>query len=171
MHDLNNEATVNWQGLEVWSCAIYLVPMLNRPLSLDDLLCFALYAANNAMGRLYRPLLSQHGLTYPQYLVLVALWQCDGQKVSDLGGALNLESNTLTPLLKRMEKSDLIQRRRNPEDERSVIVSLAAKGLALQKEAAPISRCILDAAGDDIAELIELRDKIQNLTERLNAKG
>ena len=70
-----------------------------------------------------------------------------------------------------MEKSDLIQRRRNPEDERSVIVSLAAKGLALQKEAAPISRCILDAAGDDIAELIELRDKIQNLTERLNAKG
>lgn len=145
--------------------------MIDRCLSLDDLLCFALYSANNAMGRLYRPLLSQHGLTYPQYLVLVALWQRNDQKVNDLGGALNLESNTLTPLLKRMEAADLVTRKRNPKDERSVIVSLAAKGLALQKEAATISRCILDAAGDDLTDLISLRDKIQELAERLNAKG
>ena len=145
--------------------------MMHQSLCLDDLLCFALYSANNAMGRLYRPLLSQYGLTYPQYLVLVALWQHDGQKVNDLGSALNLESNTLTPLLKRMEAADLITRKRNPEDERSVIVSLAAKGLALQNEAATISRCILEAAGDDLADLISLRDKIQELALRLNAKS
>ncbi|WP_083095724.1 MarR family winged helix-turn-helix transcriptional regulator [Pseudophaeobacter leonis] len=143
--------------------------MLDRALSLDELLCFALYSANNAMGRLYRPILAQHGLTYPQYLVLVALWQRDGQKVNDLGAALTLESNTLTPLLKRMEAAELVQRRRNPEDERSVIVSLTAKGRGLQQEAAGISRCILAAAGDDVADLIDLRSKIQQLATRLNA--
>ncbi|MCD9147234.1 MarR family winged helix-turn-helix transcriptional regulator [Pseudophaeobacter flagellatus] len=141
--------------------------MIDRPLSLDDLLCFALYSANNAMGRLYRPLLARHGLTYPQYLVLVALWQRDGQKVTDLGVALNLESNTLTPLLKRMEQAGLVQRQRSQEDERSVIVTLAAKGRGLEKAAAEISRCILEAAGEDVAELIRLRDRIQTLTARL----
>eukprot|EP00918_Siedleckia_nematoides_P075074 GHVU01164181.1.p1 GENE.GHVU01164181.1~~GHVU01164181.1.p1 ORF type:complete len:146 (+),score=18.64 GHVU01164181.1:105-542(+) len=145
--------------------------MLDRFLTLDELLCFALYSANNAMGRLYRPILAQHGLTYPQYLVLVALWQRDGQKVNDLGAALNLESNTLTPLLKRMEAAGLVLRRRNPEDERSVVVTLAPKGQALQQEAAGISRCILAAAGDDAADLIELRDKIQQLATRLNGPG
>lgn len=142
--------------------------MIDRALTLDELLCFALYSANNAMGRLYRPLLARHGLTYPQYLVLVALWQGDAQKVNDLGAALNLESNTLTPLLKRMEAADLVQRRRNPQDERSVIVSLTTKGRALEAEAAEISRCILQASGDDLADLIELRTKIQQLAERLN---
>lgn len=145
--------------------------MLDRALTLDELLCFALYSANNAMGRLYRPILAQHGLTYPQYLVLVALWQRDGQKVNDLGTALNLESNTLTPLLKRMEAAELVSRRRNIEDERSVIVTLAPKGQVLQQEAAGISRCILAAAGDDVADLIELRCKIQELATRLNASG
>ncbi|WP_417700249.1 MarR family winged helix-turn-helix transcriptional regulator [Pseudophaeobacter sp.] len=141
--------------------------MIDRPLSLDDLLCFALYSANNAMGRLYRPLLAPHGLTYPQYLVLVALWQRDGQKVTDLGAALNLESNTLTPLLKRMEQAGLVQRQRSQEDERSVIVTLTSKGRELEKAAAEISRCILEAAGEDVAELIRLRDRIQTLTARL----
>ncbi|MEP2717410.1 MarR family transcriptional regulator [Pseudophaeobacter sp.] len=145
--------------------------MLDRALHLDELLCFALYSANNAMARLYRPLLARHGLTYPQYLVLVALWQRDGQKVNDLGAALNLESNTLTPLLKRMEAAELLQRRRNPEDERSVIVSLTDRGGALQQEAAGISRCILEASGEDMAELIALRDRIQTLATRLKASG
>jgi DNA-binding MarR family transcriptional regulator len=143
--------------------------MLDRALTLDELLCFALYSANNAMGRLYRPILAQYGLTYPQYLVLVALWQRDGQKVNDLGAVLSLESNTLTPLLKRMETAQLVQRCRNPEDERSVIVSLTAQGRALQQEAAGISRCILAASGDDVADLIDLRSKIQQLATRLNA--
>lgn len=145
--------------------------MLDRALTLDELLCFALYSANNAMGRLYRPLLAQHGLTYPQYLVLVALWQRDGQTVNELGVALNLESNTLTPLLKRMEAAELVQRRRNPKDERSVIVTLTAKGSGLEQEAAEISRCILDAAGDEIADLIELRHRVQELASRLNGAG
>lgn len=141
--------------------------MLDRALTLDELLCFALYSANNAMGRLYRPLLAQRGLTYPQYLVLVALWQRDGQKVSDLGADLNLESNTLTPLLKRMETAELLQRRRNPKDERSVVVTLTDKGRALESEAAEISRCILAASGDEVADLIELRDRVQELADRL----
>ena len=143
--------------------------MLDRALTLDELLCFALYSANNAMGRLYRPLLAKHGLTYPQYLVLVALWQQDGQKVNDLGAALTLESNTLTPLLKRMEAAGLLQRRRNPEDERSVIVSLTEQGKALENEAREISSCILKAAGDDLAELISLRDRVQVLAKRLQS--
>ena len=141
--------------------------MLDRALTLDELLCFALYSANNAMGRLYRPLLAQHGLTYPQYLVLVALWQRDGQKVSDLGADLNLDSNPLTPLLKRMETAELLQRRRNPKDERSVVVTLTDKGRALESEAAEISRCILAASGDEVADLIELRDRVQELADRL----
>lgn len=145
--------------------------MLDRALTLDELLCFALYSANNAMGRLYRPLLARHGLTYPQYLVLVALWQRDGQKVNDLGAALSLESNTLTPLLKRMEAADLVQRRRNPEDERSVIVTLSPKGRQLEQDAADISRCILSAAGEEMSDLIELRDRIQELAQRLNGAG
>ncbi|EBA14666.1 transcriptional regulator, MarR family protein [Roseobacter sp. SK209-2-6] len=142
--------------------------MLDRALTLDELLCFALYSANNAMGRLYRPLLAKHGLTYPQYLVLVALWQQDGRKVGDLGLALTLETNTLTPLLKRMEVAGLLQRHRNPEDERSVIVSLTAKGKALEETAAEISRCIVASAGDDLVELIALKERIQVLAKRLH---
>ena len=91
------------QDIAKKSRAIYIGGMLDRALTLDELLCFSLYSANHAMGRLYRPLLARFDLTYPQYLVLVALWQQDGRKVSDLGAELQLESNTLTPLLKRME--------------------------------------------------------------------
>ena len=123
------------------------------------------------MGRLYRPLLARFDLTYPQYLVLVALWQRDGRKVSALGAELQLESNTLTPLLKRMEAAGLIRRARNPEDERSVIVTLTDKGRGLEGEAAEISNCILAAADADIAELAELRDRLHRLTARLREAG
>lgn len=145
--------------------------MLDRALTLDELLCFSLYSANHAMGRLYRPLLARFDLTYPQYLVLVALWQQDGRKVSDLGAVLQLESNTLTPLLKRMEAAGLIRRARNPQDERSVIVTLTDKGQSLEAEAADISNCILAAADADLAELAELRDRLHRLTERLREAG
>ncbi len=123
------------------------------------------------MGRLYRPLLARFDLTYPQYLVLVALWQQDGRKVSDLGAELQLESNTLTPLLKRMEAAGLISRARNPQDERSVIVTLTDKGRALEGEAAGISNCILAAADADLVELAELRDRLHRLTARLREAG
>lgn len=145
--------------------------MTDQTMTLDDHLCFALYSANHAMGRLYRPLLSKLGLTYPQYLVLIALWDQDARKVNDLGADLSLESNTLTPLLKRMEAGGLVVRRRNPKDERSVIVSLTDLGRALEVQSAEISRCILETAGNDAKELIDLRDRIRVLADRLRAAG
>ena len=142
---------------------------MDRTLKIDDLLCFSLYSANHALTRLYRPLLAPLGLTYPQYLVLVALWEQDEQKVSDLGKRLDLETNTLTPLLKRMESAGYLTRRRNPEDERSLIVSLTDKGQALQAKAQEISTCVIDAMGGDLNELIELRDWVNALRARLDS--
>ncbi|MDE4305036.1 MarR family transcriptional regulator [Phaeobacter gallaeciensis] len=142
---------------------------MDRTLKIDDLLCFSLYSANHALTRLYRPLLAPLGLTYPQYLVLVALWEQDEQKVSDLGKRLDLETNTLTPLLKRMEGAGYLSRRRNPEDERSLIVSLTDKGQALQAEAQEISTCVIEAMGGDLNELIELRDRVNALRARLDS--
>lgn len=142
---------------------------MDRTLKIDDLLCFSLYSANHALTRLYRPLLAPLGLTYPQYLVLVALWEQDEQKVSDLGKRLDLETNTLTPLLKRMESAGYLTRRRNPEDERSLIVSLTDKGQALQAEAQEISTCVIEAMGGDLNELIELRDRVNALRARLDS--
>ena len=142
---------------------------MDRTLKIDDLLCFSLYSANHALTRLYRPLLAPLGLTYPQYLVLVALWEQDEQKVSDLGKRLDLETNTLTPLLKRMEGAGYLSRRRNPEDERSLIVSLTDKGQGLQAEAQEISTCVIEAMGGDLNELIELRDRVNALRARLDS--
>ena len=142
---------------------------MDQTLKIDDLLCFSLYSANHALTRLYRPLLAPLGLTYPQYLVLVALWEQDEQKVSDLGKRLDLETNTLTPLLKRMESAGYLTRRRNPEDERSLIVSLTDKGQALRAEAQEISTCVIEAMGGDLNELIELRDRVNALRARLDS--
>jgi DNA-binding MarR family transcriptional regulator len=122
---------------------------MDQMLKIDDLLCFSVYSANHALTRLYRPLLAPLGLTYPQYLVLVALWENDAQKVGDLGKRLDLETNTLTPLLKRMESAGYLTRRRNPEDERSLIVTLTDKGQALRAEARHISTCVIEAMGGD----------------------
>ena len=85
---------------------------------LNDLVCFAVYSANNAFNRFYKPIMAELGLTYPQFLVLMALWEEDGQGVGQLGERLGLESNTLTPLLKRMETAGVIERRRDRADER-----------------------------------------------------
>ncbi|MGR3761134.1 MarR family winged helix-turn-helix transcriptional regulator [Roseobacteraceae bacterium NS-SX3] len=142
---------------------------MDRMLKIDELLCFALYSASHALTRLYRPLLEPLGLTYPQYLVLVALWEEDGQSVRALGGRLQLDSNTLTPLLKRMEAAGHVTRKRNPGDERSVIVSLTAKGRALEEKARGISGCVIDAMGGDLDELIDLRDRIDALRSRLGS--
>lgn len=138
---------------------------------LDDLLCFALYSAHNAMGRLYRPLLTRLGLTYPQYLVLVALWQQDDRRVSDLGADLVLESNTLTPLLKRMETAGLVDRRRDTADERSVRVTLTPAGRALEAEAGQITACLLDRAGGLPEDVAALTRRIRVLADQLNRAG
>ena len=116
-------------------------------LRLDNQLCFALYGAANRMTRLYRPMLDALGLTYPQYLAMLVLWERSPQTVGALGDALDLDSSTLTPLLKRLEAGGLVERRRDPEDERRVIVALTGKGRALRDQAAAIPEqmiCALD---------------------------
>jgi DNA-binding MarR family transcriptional regulator len=104
-------------------------------LKLDNQLCFSIYAASRAITRAYRPILDRYGLTYPQYLVLLILWETDGLSVNEIGGRLYLDSGTLTPLLKRMESAGYIERRRGKEDERTVEIHLTQRGLALQEEA------------------------------------
>ncbi len=134
-----------------------------------EMICFALYSANHAMQRVYQPLLAPLGLTYPQFLVLLVLWREDGQSVGDLGRALQLESNTLTPLLKRMEAQGLVARARGTEDERVVLVTLTEKGRALEAEADGVSACIFDACGVALEELRALRDQVTGLRDRLRA--
>lgn len=141
--------------------------MTDTPAGTRNLLCFALYSANHAMHRLYRPLLAPLGLTYPQYLVLVSLWARDGQRVGDLGQELGLETNTLTPLLKRMAESGLVARTRSTEDERVVTVSLTDKGRAMEPEAARITACIFEASGLSVDEIRDLRDRVNALRTRI----
>ncbi|MBK1782739.1 MarR family winged helix-turn-helix transcriptional regulator [Prauserella cavernicola] len=136
---------------------------------LDDQVCFALYAASRAVTALYRPLLDDLGLTYPQYLVLLALWERDELTVTDLGRSLQLDSGTISPLLKRLEKLELVRRERRSDDERSVRVALTERGDALRAKAVPLPGLVGDAMGLDGAELDELRDTLRELTESVNA--
>jgi MarR family transcriptional regulator, organic hydroperoxide resistance regulator len=138
-------------------------------LPVSDMICFSLYSATHAMQAAYKPLLDQIGLTYPQYLVLTALWQTDGQSVGQIGQTLQLESNTLTPLLKRMEGQGLVTRSRSREDERQVMVSLTEAGQALQTRAAHIPACILEKSGMTLQALTALRDQINALRGHLRA--
>ena len=133
----------------------------------SDMICFALYSATHAMQHAYKPLLEAFGLTYPQYLVLVALWGSDGQTVGQLGQALQLESNTLTPLLKRMEAQGLVARARDAKDERQVRVSLSTAGREMQARAAGIPGCILERSGMSLAGLTALRDQVNALRDQL----
>ena len=130
-------------------------------------ICFALYSATHAMQRVYQPMLAPLGLTYPQYLVMSCLWDQDGRTVGDLGRMLELESNTLTPLLKRMEAQGLLTRARSTTDERQVQITLTDKGRALQDEVDPISRCFFEACGLPMQDLTDLRDQITGLRDRL----
>ncbi|APG48665.1 MarR family winged helix-turn-helix transcriptional regulator [Phaeobacter porticola] len=135
----------------------------------SDLLCFAIYSANHALTRLYRPLLAPLGLTYPQYLVLISLNHHDRQTISALGDRLDLETNTLTPLLKRMEAAGLLSRVANPEDDRSRILQLSDQGRELVGKAGEISACAAATMGGDLEELFDLRDRINALRARLGA--
>jgi DNA-binding MarR family transcriptional regulator len=116
-------------------------------LLLDDQLCFALYAASRAVTARYRPLLDELGLTYPQYLVMLVLWEQDSLSVRDLGSALHLESSTLSPLLKRLEANGLLRRERRPDDERSVAIRLTGAGARLRDRAGAVPVAIGDAMG------------------------
>jgi MarR family transcriptional regulator, organic hydroperoxide resistance regulator len=139
------------------------------PMPLSDMICFSLYSATHAMQAAYKPLLDAIGLTYPQYLVLTALWQSDGQTVGQIGQTLQLESNTLTPLLKRMEAQGLLTRARSSSDERQVVIRLSPQGQALQARAAHIPACILEKSGMTLPQLTALRDQINLLRGQLRA--
>jgi DNA-binding MarR family transcriptional regulator len=132
-----------------------------------DMLCFALHSAAHAMHAAYAPLLEPLGLTYPQYLVLSALQTSDSPTVGELGASLRLESNTLTPLLKRMEASGWVRRQRDPMDERQVRVSLTDAGRAMALRAADVPRAFAERTGLSRTELADLRDVLVGLRERL----
>ena len=136
-------------------------------LLLDNQLCFALYSTSLAMTRVYKPLLDALGLTYPQYLAMLVLWEKDGLMVSELGERLYLDSGTLTPLLKRLESSGLIARLRDVQDERRVHITLTAAGRKLKATAAHIPGCILSASQCSLPELTTLTQQVQALRQRL----
>jgi DNA-binding MarR family transcriptional regulator len=134
---------------------------------LEDQLCFALYAASRAMTARYRPLLDAVGLTYPQYLVMMLLWEEDNQTVGQLGARLSLDSGTLSPLLKRLTTAGLVTRHRRVEDERSVAIALTDAGRALQEKAGAISEEIICALDLDREEFADLKAKLNLVTERV----
>lgn len=138
-------------------------------LALDNQLCFALYSASLEMTKLYRPLLEPLNLTYPQYLVMLVLWEKSGLPVKELGAQLHLDSGTLTPLLKRLEKIEYISRTRNPKDEREVIVTLTTKGQALQQEARKVPVGVACALGLDFPSFAQLLNQVKDARERINA--
>ena len=135
--------------------------------ALDDQLCFALYAASRAVTARYRPMLDQLGVTYPQYLVLMLLWEEDGQTVGQLGTRLALDSGTLSPLLKRLTAAGLVTRHRRADDERSVSVRLTDAGRALQGPACAISAEMIDTLALDKEQFAELKGQLRLITERV----
>jgi DNA-binding MarR family transcriptional regulator len=151
-------------------------PDIDRLLKLDNQFCFALYSASLAMTKSYKPLLEHLGLTYPQYLAMLILWEQDGILVKDIGVRLFLDSGTLTPLLKRLESAGLIERKRDTVDERQVRITLTENGRALKCKAHQVPLQVLCASGQTPELLTELRatlssirdDLIRNTTTELN---
>jgi DNA-binding MarR family transcriptional regulator len=142
-------------------------PSTDDSLQLGEFLCFALYSAGHAFTRVYAPLLAGLGLTYPQYLAMVVLWEQDDQTVGQLGEKLFLESSTLTPLLKRLEAMGHVRRARDPADERQVRVRLTDQGRALREKARDIPRCILEASGLSVQEGRRLLGEVTRLRDSL----
>ncbi|WP_043794537.1 MarR family winged helix-turn-helix transcriptional regulator [Pseudarthrobacter chlorophenolicus] len=135
---------------------------------LDRQVCFALYSASRAATAVYRPVLEELGLTYPQYLVMLVLWEDEPRGVKDLGQELGLDSGTLSPLLKRLEALGLVERRRSGDDERRVAVHLTPAGKDLSSKAGAIPQRLADAAGLTAGELEQLRGTLSKLTAALH---
>ncbi|WP_194837162.1 MarR family winged helix-turn-helix transcriptional regulator [Nocardia sp. XZ_19_369] len=140
-------------------------------LTLDEQICFPLYAASRAMTAVYRPKLERLGLTYPQYLVMLALWEQDGRSVGEVCQALALDSGTLSPLLKRLEAAGLVQRRRSAADERRVDIQLTERGRELRAHARDIPAEMAAACGLSMDEFLALRETLRRLTAALAASG
>jgi DNA-binding MarR family transcriptional regulator len=133
------------------------------PIPLDDQLCFSVYAASIAINRAYKPMLDSLGITYPQYLVLSALWEEDGRTIGAIAERLDLEPSTITPLVKRLEQAALLARRRNPEDERQVHVTLTAKGKAMRARTACLNEALLARSGLTVDQLVALNQQVRAL--------
>jgi DNA-binding MarR family transcriptional regulator len=138
-------------------------------LALDRQLCFALYAASRATTAVYRPLLDELGLTYPQYLVMLVLWERDGRGVREIGAELDLDTGTLSPLLKRMEGLGLLERRRQSDDERRVLIHLTDAGHDLHEPALAVPRRLAGCSGLPTEELLALRSTLRRLTLELRS--
>ena len=136
---------------------------------LDNQVCFALYSTSLAMTKLYKPLLDAIGLTYPQYLVMLVLWEGDGLAVSQVGERLALDSGTLTPLLKRLEAAGLVQRLRDTTDERRVLLQLTSAGRQLKSRAATVPPTIAQAAGCGLDELASITARLHRLRAQIQA--
>lgn len=136
-------------------------------LALDNQFCFALYSASHAMTKTYKPMLDQLGLTYPQYLVMLVLWEQDAILVKEIGARLFLDSGTLTPLLKRLEANGLVSRNRDPHDERQVRIVLSPQGRALRKAAQDIPQQVLCASGQQVAALGKMRAELAQVRDDL----
>ena len=141
--------------------------MNQTALHLDNQLCFALYSTSLALNKVYRKLLRKLGLTYPQYLVMMVLWERDALSVSDIGGRLFLDSATLTPLLKRLEAAGLVSRTRATEDERQVVIALTAAGRALKKQAGSVPTSVCRAAECSVDEIGLLKARLESLRASL----
>ena len=148
--------------------------MIKEQLKLENQLCFPVYAASRLITRIYQPYLDEIGITYPQYLVLLVLWENDEVTVNEISRKLILNTNTTTPLLKRLEAQGLVTRRRSGEDERKVVISLTAKGNKLQSRAADIPgklRQGLTAGSMSVNELVELKGKLYKIIDYLSEKS
>ncbi|CAI0929376.1 MarR family winged helix-turn-helix transcriptional regulator [Serratia entomophila] len=143
-------------------------PIAQSMLQLDQQLCFALYSANLALHKVYRKLLSQLDLTYPQYLVMLVLWERDELRVSDIGERLFLDSATLTPLLKRLEAAGLLTRYRGTADERQVIIALTAAGRTLREKAQAVPEAVMCATDCSLDEIVTLKQQLEKLRGSLN---
>jgi DNA-binding MarR family transcriptional regulator len=141
----------------------------DSPLLLSNQLCFAVYSTAHAFNRVYKPLLDRLGLTYPQYLVMLVLWERDGIPVKEIGERLFLDSGTLTPLLKRLEAAQLVKRTRSTEDERQVLIALTSQGQALREKAGTLPEAILAASACSVGELMAMKDDLVALRDQLNA--
>lgn len=144
---------------------------LTDPLLLDNQLCYALYAAAHRMTKSYRPMLERMGLTYPQYLVLLVLWETDGVTVSEIGRRLRLDSGTLTPVLKRLEAAGFLHRNRRRSDEREVEIALTPHGRALRAEAGIVRESVMCQLNMSEPEVQVMRAGLNALIENLNAAG
>lgn len=140
-------------------------------MALDRQLCFALHAASRAVTRAYGPLLARAGLTYPQYVTMLTLWErpSEPMTVGELGGRLRFETGTLTPLLKRLEALGYVRRARDRADERRVLVELTERGLALRDELATVPSEIVQASGLDLDDIADLRQRLVELVHHLDA--